>query len=315
MTEEERREKKRQYNRDYLELNRERIRQHQREYYEANREKCNAKSREGYLKNLDDRNAYSRAYRMANKERINAQRLAYREANRDAILERQRDYVARNREAVNERQKLRHKAARLRDPERYREASRRSYDKHCDEIHKKQKAYRATPEVRVRDRERAREYKEANPEKVRDSSRRYAMRKRQLRIASSDVRNSERDRVNTRQRLNRINAVISADRNGLRWTKAEDSIVLQEGLTDIERACILHRSYSAVTGRRYLLLNPAKVREARVKNKGNTREYHRERYACNRELILAKNRETYRRDRGKIAERRRELRAAKQAVA
>lgn len=315
MNEEEKREKKRQYNREYLELNRERIKQKQREYYEANRENCNAKSREGYRKNRETRNAYSRTYQMANKERINAQRLAYREANRETILERQRDYLARNREAVNKRQKIHHEAARLRDPERYREASRRSYDKHCDEIRKKQKAYRATPGVRARDRDRAKAYRQENLTKIREHSRLHKLRQRQLGLASAGTRKAETDRANARRRLDRINAFVPADRNGLRWTKAEDSIALQEGLTDIERACILHRSHSSVIGRRYALLNPDKIRETRAKNKDRTREYHLDRYAQKRELILAKSREAYRRDRAKIADRRRELRLAKQAVA
>lgn len=204
-----------------------------------------------------------------------------------------------------------------RNRERMRDHSNRYYDRHREEVIERQAQYRAQPDNRIKERERKRAYQAANREKINDYKRAWRARRRERLglLSESSPRKAENDRIAQRRRLHRINAVVPTDRNGARWTAAEDAIALQPGLSNVERACILYRSIHAVINRRYGLLNPDGLHQARENNREYMREYHQVRYANKRESILAKGRERYSRDREKIAERRRELRAEKrQAV-
>jgi hypothetical protein len=114
MTDQEKREKKKAYDREYRKANREKRRACDREYRKANRERRNAQNRE---------------YRKANRERILAQKREYRKANRERIIAQKKEHYKANRKRIRTQQSEYRKA----NPEivhAYR-ASRRARKKEC----------------------------------------------------------------------------------------------------------------------------------------------------------------------------------------
>lgn len=95
MTPEERKAKKRAYDKAYYEANKEAILEKKGAYHEANKEAILEKKR---------------AYVEANREVTLERQRAYHEANREAILERQRAYYEANKESISERQRAYRKA-------------------------------------------------------------------------------------------------------------------------------------------------------------------------------------------------------------
>lgn len=77
MTELDRKNIQREYNRKYYLNNRSNIRVKQKSYWNLNKDKLNAKQRESHYLNINQRKAYQKAYRLKNSESIKAYRSEY----------------------------------------------------------------------------------------------------------------------------------------------------------------------------------------------------------------------------------------------
>jgi len=99
---EERREKAREYARQYRAANPEKLQEYRRQRYAANQEKSREQTRQYYAANQEKRREYQRQYRAANPAKIQG----YRAANQEKIRERNRRELEANPEKA--------RAARLR---------------------------------------------------------------------------------------------------------------------------------------------------------------------------------------------------------
>lgn len=86
LTDEEKKEKQRLYNKAYHEANKERLNRESREYYQANKEVLKKKSKEYVLINKEKTDKYQREYRGANKEKTKEYNKAYMSDNRERLL-------------------------------------------------------------------------------------------------------------------------------------------------------------------------------------------------------------------------------------
>jgi hypothetical protein len=172
--EEDRRVRRREYQRRYRQANLERVRQWQREWRAANPEKVragqergrdaiaryNAENREKILaqKRIAERNrlervkkerqarerAVERARRWdeAHPGNVRERERRYRQAHREQIRARQREYYAAHKEEIKRRN-----AERYRTDDKYRETRRRYRDGHREQIRERERVYRSDPEL------------------------------------------------------------------------------------------------------------------------------------------------------------------------
>ena len=92
LTEEEKKERKREYNRRYHEKNKEKLLERQKEYHENNKEKRLEQMREYHENNKEKRLEQMREYREQNKEK----KKEYRENNKEKIREQWKEYRENN---------------------------------------------------------------------------------------------------------------------------------------------------------------------------------------------------------------------------
>lgn len=190
--------KKAAYNKAYAEANSARIKEQQAGYREANREKINARELNRYYNNREVKQAYNREYYRRNREKLNAASRAYHYANRDVLIEAM-------------------KAKRRADPERFREMARRSYHKHRARRLEDMKRWRlADPE---RHRDNAKRWQEINPERFKANLKAWRER--------NPTYTADRSRTNVDFRLGRILRVrlLCAIRR-VKATKDADTIAL-----------------------------------------------------------------------------------------
>jgi hypothetical protein len=91
-------EKRKAYEKAYLEANKEKIAEKKKAYYQANKEK-----RKAYLEANKEKIAEKKkAYRKANKEKIAEKKKAYRKANKEKIAEQHKAYREANKEKIAE---------------------------------------------------------------------------------------------------------------------------------------------------------------------------------------------------------------------
>jgi hypothetical protein len=83
-------ERDKEYKKQYREANKEVVKKQRKQYHEVNKEKINERMKQ---------------YREANREKINERMKQYREANREKVNERMKQYREANREKVNEKTK------------------------------------------------------------------------------------------------------------------------------------------------------------------------------------------------------------------
>jgi hypothetical protein len=98
-------ERDKEYKKQYREANKEVVKKQRKQYYEANKEKVNEKTKQ---------------YREANREKINEKDKKYYEANKEKVKEKKKQYYEANKEKVNEKQKQYYEANK---------AQRKEYDK------------------------------------------------------------------------------------------------------------------------------------------------------------------------------------------
>jgi len=91
-------QKKKEYNKAYGQLNKAKIREKRREYVAKNRESIDAYMSQYRKANKENLSEWGKRHRQENADRINAQRLEYRKANKAAINDRQKDYYERNKD-------------------------------------------------------------------------------------------------------------------------------------------------------------------------------------------------------------------------
>ena len=111
LTEEERKERKREYQRRYYEANKEQESERNRRWYEANyeanKEQYQESSRRWYEANKEQELERMRRWREANKEQFLECQRRWREANKEQIKERHRRWREANKEQVLERNRRR----------------------------------------------------------------------------------------------------------------------------------------------------------------------------------------------------------------
>lgn len=102
---EERRKKRREYQRRYREANRDAVNERKRRDYAANQEKVQEAGRVYYAANREQINANSRARRAADPEKFREAERRRNEANRNKRLEQDRAWRSANRDKINARQR------------------------------------------------------------------------------------------------------------------------------------------------------------------------------------------------------------------
>jgi hypothetical protein len=107
MTKEEKKEKRKVYNRKHYEDNKEKKLDRQKAYNEANKDKINARYKVYYQNNKDKINAKNKAYNEANKDKMKEYYKSYAskyyEDNKDKINETRKIYRKVNADKINER--------------------------------------------------------------------------------------------------------------------------------------------------------------------------------------------------------------------
>ena len=85
LTDQEKRERKRAYDKNYRDEHKEESRAYQKVWYEENKEKNNADSRAWYVANKEQAKATAKAWQLANKEQAKATSKAWNLANKEKI--------------------------------------------------------------------------------------------------------------------------------------------------------------------------------------------------------------------------------------
>jgi hypothetical protein len=99
LTEEEKKEQKKMYQKAYLEKNKEKVAIAKKKYREKNREIINQKGKEYYEKNKE----HYKKYREENKEKIIECQKKYYQENKERIKQKTKIYQKANRETINEK--------------------------------------------------------------------------------------------------------------------------------------------------------------------------------------------------------------------
>ena len=95
-------EKYKERRKEYLEKNKEKLREQQKEYYEQNKEKLREQQKEYYEQNKEKIREYLKEYYEKNKEEIRERHKEYNEKNKEEIRERQKEYLEKNKEKIKE---------------------------------------------------------------------------------------------------------------------------------------------------------------------------------------------------------------------
>jgi hypothetical protein len=101
----DKKDKQKEYQRNYRERNKEKLKERRRSYYEQNLEKVKDRKRAYRERNLEKEKERERKYRSRNQEKVKERKRAYRERNLEKEKERRRIYYEQNREKVKKIQR------------------------------------------------------------------------------------------------------------------------------------------------------------------------------------------------------------------
>jgi hypothetical protein len=209
LTEEEKRLKRKEYEREYRKKNKEKIREQGREYRKKNKEKTALRLKKYYKKNKEKIAKYNKEYNKKNKEKIKEKRKDYLKKYREDNKEQRREYYKKNKEKILKK----HRKYNKENKEKISEQQKKYNGKNKENVKFWRKRYEEENADKIRARKKI--YYEENKEQINEQHKKYNQ------IIESIEKRRKRDFIRGQDIAYRLNGSMSS---GMRHSLKKNNI-------------------------------------------------------------------------------------------